>query len=52
MIALVAATVDVTIGTLLGRRVLQRVPEASFKRVLGVALIISGVLLLFQHLGG
>jgi uncharacterized protein len=48
-IVLVAATVGVVAGTLLGRGALKRVPEQSFKRVLGGALVVIGVLLLFHR---
>jgi uncharacterized membrane protein YfcA len=47
--ALVCASVGVIAGTLFGRRLLKRVPEGAFKRVLGVALIAIGALLLLRR---
>ena len=46
--ALVAATVDVITGTLLGRGLLKRVRERSFRRLLGMALVMIGGLLLLR----
>jgi uncharacterized membrane protein YfcA len=50
---LAAATAGVLLGTLLGRRVLRRVPEPVFRRVVGAILLAVGVGLLAQAaLGG
>jgi uncharacterized membrane protein YfcA len=43
---ILVATVGVIIGTLLGSRLLQRLPEARFRRVLAVMLGALGVLML------
>jgi uncharacterized protein len=43
------ATVGVVLGTLVGRMLLKHIPENAFKRVLGIALIVIGVLLFFHQ---
>jgi uncharacterized membrane protein YfcA len=44
----VRATVGVTIGTALGSRVLVRIPEVWFRRVLAVILAILGAAMLVR----
>jgi uncharacterized membrane protein YfcA len=44
----VRATVGVTIGTVLGSRVLVRIPEVWFRRVLAVILAILGAAMLVR----
>jgi uncharacterized protein len=46
MTAITIATAGVIAGTLLGGRVLQRIPEAAFRRVVAVLLAVLGVALL------
>jgi uncharacterized membrane protein YfcA len=46
MTAIVIATAGVIAGTLFGGRVLQRIPEAAFRRVVAVLLAMLGLALL------
>ena len=48
MPAIAIATAGVIAGTLFGGRVLQRIPEAAFRRVVAVLLAILGVALLMR----
>jgi uncharacterized membrane protein YfcA len=48
-LAIAIMVVGVIAGTLVGARLLERVPERWFKRVLGIALIAMGALLLIKH---
>jgi uncharacterized membrane protein YfcA len=41
----VAASIGVTLGTFLGVPVLTRIPEATYRRVLGGLLVVLGVTL-------
>ena len=41
-------TAGVVIGTLLGKRLLQRIPETAFRRVLGVLILLLGVWMGFR----
>lgn len=43
---LLVATAGVVVGTLLGRRVLSRLPQAAFRRVIAVLLLVLGVWML------
>jgi uncharacterized membrane protein YfcA len=45
------ATVGVTIGTVLGSRVLRRIPEVWFHRVLALVLAVLGGAMLIRGLG-
>jgi hypothetical protein len=45
---LVTATVGVVLGTLVGRRVLRRVPEAVFRRVVAAIILVLGAGLLIE----
>jgi uncharacterized membrane protein YfcA len=42
------STIGVIAGTLLGQRVLQRIPEGVFRRVVAVLLVVLGVALLYR----
>lgn len=46
--AIAIATAGVIAGTLFGGRVLKRIPEAAFRRVVAVLLAILGVALLWR----
>jgi uncharacterized membrane protein YfcA len=48
-IVVVVATAGVIIGTLAGMRLLRRLPEQWFKRVLGVILVVIGALMMLQR---
>ena len=45
----VLSVIGVIVGTLLGGHVLDRVPENSFRRVVGVLLVVLGVATLFRR---
>lgn len=49
---LVAATLGVTIGTVLGGRLLGRLPESWFRRILAVVLALLGTVMVFRGLRG
>jgi uncharacterized membrane protein YfcA len=44
------ATIGVTIGTVLGSRVLRRIPEVWFRRVLALVLAVLGGVMLVRGL--
>jgi uncharacterized membrane protein YfcA len=48
---IVAATAGVLIGTLIGERVLRRIPERLFRSVVSAILLIIGILLLLARTG-
>jgi uncharacterized membrane protein YfcA len=45
------ATVAVVIGTALGARLLTRLPQQSFRKLIGVVLILLGVYMGVSHPG-
>jgi uncharacterized membrane protein YfcA len=48
---IIIATIGVILGTLVGARVLRRIPEVWFHRVLAVVLAILGVTMVMRGLG-
>jgi uncharacterized membrane protein YfcA len=50
--AIAVSTIGVIAGTVFGHRVLQRIPEVIFRRVVAVLLVALGVALLWTRIGG
>jgi uncharacterized membrane protein YfcA len=48
---IVAATAGVLVGTLIGERVLRRIPEKLFRSVVSAILLLIGILLLLARTG-
>jgi uncharacterized membrane protein YfcA len=49
--ALLAASVGAAVGTLAGERILRRVPESWYRRVVGLLLVVLGLYMLLRGNG-